>query len=107
MRRFSKIGKHISSEIKYWRNGLSLLKKTQHEKRYDSWIPLESGGRIYKKEIIARNGSSWMTVYLQEVDEKEMVVRFWQEIYNEKKELIEIHEKFPVDKGHVVIKKED
>ena len=55
---------------------------------------------------MARNGSGWKAVYLQEVDEKESVVRFWQEIYNENNELVEIHEKYPEDKGHVIIKKE-
>ncbi len=35
-----------------------------------------------------------------------MVVNFWQEIYNDKNELVEIHEKYPIDKGHVSIQKE-
>jgi hypothetical protein len=85
---------------------MSESKRKQHEKRYDSWTTLESKGRLYRKEIIARNGSGWKAVYLQEVDEKESVVRFWQEIYNEKNELVEIHEKYPEDKGHVIIQKE-
>jgi hypothetical protein len=34
------------------------------------------------------------------VDEKEATRRFWQEIYDENGTLVEIHEKFPVDKGH-------
>ena len=85
---------------------MSNVKQKQHEKRYDSWTTLNSKGRLYRKEIIARNGSGWKAVYLQEVDEKESVVRFWQEIYNENNELVEIHEKYPEDKGHVIIKKE-
>jgi hypothetical protein len=28
------------------------------------------------------------------------LLRFWQEVYDETGGLIEIHEKFPVDKGH-------
>ena len=26
--------------------------------------------------------------------------RFWQEVYDDHGKLVEIHEKFPVDKGH-------
>lgn len=31
---------------------------------------------------------------------KEETIKFYQEVYNEKGNLIEIHEKFPVDKSH-------
>jgi len=31
---------------------------------------------------------------------QETTVRFWQEIYDEQGALVELHEKFPVDKGH-------
>jgi hypothetical protein len=34
------------------------------------------------------------------VDAAEATVRFWQEIYDDRGKLAEIHEKFPVDKGH-------
>jgi len=37
---------------------------------------------------------------MKEVDEKENTVRFWQEIYDERGVLVEIHEKHPEDKGH-------
>ena len=30
----------------------------------------------------------------------EITVRFWQEIYDDQGTLVEIHEKYPVDKGH-------
>jgi hypothetical protein len=42
----------------------------------------------------------WRARYLKEVDADETILRFWQEIYDETGGLIEIHEKFPVDKGH-------
>lgn len=38
--------------------------------------------------------------FLKEVDSEEKVVRFWQEIYNERGLLVERHEKYPVDRGH-------
>ena len=34
----------------------------------------------------------------------EVTIRFWQEIYDENDELIEVHEKFPTDKGHQKVK---
>jgi len=37
---------------------------------------------------------------LKETDGDEITLRFWQEIYDEKRNLREIHEKYPVDKGH-------
>ncbi|HEX9664089.1 MAG TPA: hypothetical protein VGB27_17505 [Candidatus Binatia bacterium] len=38
--------------------------------------------------------------YLKEVDAEEVTLRFWQEIYDEQGKLVELHEKYPVDKGH-------
>jgi len=38
--------------------------------------------------------------YCKEVDRQENTVRFWQEIFDETGRLREIHEKFPVDRGH-------
>lgn len=37
---------------------------------------------------------------MKEVNANEETTRFFQEIYDEKGVLSEIHEKFPVDKGH-------
>ena len=38
--------------------------------------------------------------YLKEVDYKEVTIKFWQEVYGEENTLREIHEKYPIDKGH-------
>jgi len=38
--------------------------------------------------------------YTDAVDSREATLGFWQEIYDEQGKLREIHEKFPVDKGH-------
>ncbi|HEY2330115.1 MAG TPA: hypothetical protein VGI63_09930 [Verrucomicrobiae bacterium] len=37
---------------------------------------------------------------MKEVDANELTVKLWQEIYDEQGKLVEVHEKFPVDKGH-------
>jgi len=34
------------------------------------------------------------------VDATEKIVKFWQEIYDTGGQLVEIHEKYPVDTGH-------
>jgi len=34
------------------------------------------------------------------VDANNNTVRFWQEIYDDQGTLVEVHEKYPVDKGH-------
>jgi len=72
--------------------------RQQNEKKYGKWQELPDGGRRYQVEITGRLG--WRACYLKEVNAAETTVRFWQEIYDDKGKLIEIHEKFPVDKGH-------
>lgn len=37
---------------------------------------------------------------MKEVDAEENTVRFWQEIYDDTGKLVEVHEKYPVDRGH-------
>jgi hypothetical protein len=46
--------------------------------------------------------AAWAGVraYCKEVDALETTIRFWQEIYDERGVLVEIHEKYPVDTGH-------
>jgi hypothetical protein len=41
-----------------------------------------------------------MARYVEKVDEKEVTIAFWQEIYDQQGVMIEIHEKYPIDKGH-------
>lgn len=72
--------------------------RAQNEKKFDHWIDLPGGGRRYWLDVTGRLG--WRARYLKEVDGQENTVRFWQEIYDDQGNLVEIHEKFPVDKGH-------
>jgi len=55
----------------------------------DGGIEWMSGGRL-----------GWLARYWKEVDANETTLRFWQEIYDDQGNLVEIHEKFPIDKGH-------
>jgi hypothetical protein len=72
--------------------------RAQNEKKYGRWEELAGGGRRYRLEVAGRLG--WSAHYLKEVDSSETTVRFWQEIYDDNGRLVEVHEKYPVDKGH-------
>ena len=72
--------------------------RTQNEKKFGQWEDLPDGGRRYWLDVLGRQG--WRARYLKEVDADEKTLRFWQEIYDEHGKLSEIHEKYPVDKGH-------
>ena len=74
-------------------------KRKENEKKFKDWKNLSNGGRIYFIETEGRFG--WKAAYLKEVNFEEETIRFWQEIYNEEGILVEIHEKYPVDKGHI------
>ena len=72
--------------------------RSQNERKFEHWEALPNGGRRYWRDVDGRNG--WRARYIKEVTEDEATVRFWQEIYDDTGKLVEIHEKFPVDKGH-------
>ncbi len=72
--------------------------RAQNEKKFGHWEELPGGGRRYRLDVTGRLG--WRARYFKDVDANETTVRFWQEIYDDTGKLAEIHEKFPVDKGH-------
>ena len=72
--------------------------RTQNEKKFGHWDELPGGGRRYWLDVSGRLG--WRARYLKEVDAQESPRRFWQEIYDDQGKLVEVHEKYPVDKGH-------
>ena len=78
-------------------------KRLSNENEFNSWSDKKDGGRIYSFEILGRFG--WISRYLKETDENENTIKFWQEIYDEEGNLKEIHEKYPVDKGHKKLKR--
>jgi hypothetical protein len=73
-------------------------KRRQNEKKFGSWEELSDGGRRYWYEVKGRHG--WKARYVKEVDADEATLRFYQEIYDDRGELVEIHEKYPIDTGH-------
>jgi hypothetical protein len=72
--------------------------RSHNEKKFGRWEDLSGGGRRYQLEVSGRHG--WVARYFKEVDADETTLRFWQEIYDDTNQLVEIHEKFPVDRGH-------
>ena len=72
--------------------------RAQNEKKFRQWEDLRGGGRRYWVDVQGRHG--WRARYLKEVDANEKTMRFWQEIYDGDGRLIEIHQKYPVDRGH-------
>ena len=72
--------------------------RSQNERKFGQWNDLPDGGRRYRLDVRGRSG--WLARYLKEVDAKETTMRFWQEIYDGSGKLVEVHEKFPVDKDH-------
>ena len=72
--------------------------RAENEKKFGQWEETPGGGRRYWINIRGRLG--WRARYLKEVDASETTLRFWQEIYDENGKLSEIHEKYPLDKGH-------
>ncbi len=73
-------------------------KRRKNESEYESWEERKGGGRIYSFEVHGKSG--WKAKYIKEVDSEEVTLTFYQEIYDESGVLREIHEKYPVDKGH-------
>ena len=72
--------------------------RAQNEKKFRNWEDLAGGGRRYWLDVLGRLG--WRARYLKEVNAEEVTLRFWQEICDDEGRLVEVHEKYPVDKGH-------
>jgi hypothetical protein len=79
-------------------------KRQLNERKFPYWEKLPDSGRKYWLEVKGRHG--WKARYVKEVDAMEETVKFYQEIYDNKGNLIEVHEKFPVDSGHRKTKEE-
>ncbi|MFY9826836.1 MAG: hypothetical protein WAM82_36110 [Thermoanaerobaculia bacterium] len=79
-------------------------KRLVNERKFGHWEDLPGGGRRYWYDVPGRMG--WMARYVKTVDGDENTLRFLQEIYNEQGDLVEVHEKYPEDKGHQKIESE-
>ena len=73
-------------------------KRKQNEKKFGAWEELPGGGRRYFYEVQGHHGR--IARYVKEVSPSEQTIRFYQAIYNNAGQLVEIHEKYPIDTGH-------
>lgn len=80
---------------------MDINKRQENEKKFSNFDELPDGNRQYWFEVIGRMG--WKARYIKIVDQEEVTISFRQEIYNENGILVEIHEKYPIDKGHLKI----
>ena len=78
-------------------------KRRKNEKEYSTWTELENGGRIYVKKVNAGDKSGNFAQYEKKVDQNEKTITFVQKIIDKSGNVLEIHEKFPIDKGHIVL----
>ena len=76
-------------------------KRRQNENKFNAWHELAEGGRQYFYKVHGKHG--WSARYVKEVDKTEQTIKFYQEIFNEHGQLVEIHEKYPVNKGHIKV----
>lgn len=72
--------------------------RKQNERRYENWQELPDGGRRYWHDL-SDNKGGWAR-YVKIVDANEVTLSIVQEVYNAKGQLIAIHEKYPIDRGH-------
>ena len=72
--------------------------RAANERKFPFWEELPDGGRRYWIDVAGRRG--WLARYVKEVDAHERIRRFRQEIYDDRGDLVEVHEKYPVDRGH-------
>ena len=82
----------------------ALTKRSDNERKFSNWEDLPGGNRRYWQDVLGRHG--WRARYVKIVDSSENTISFYQEIYDERGELFEVHEKFPFDRGHRRVKGE-
>lgn len=73
-------------------------KRSQNENKFGAWEELSNGARRYWLDVPGHSG--WSARYVKEVDEQENTTAFRQEIYDDEGRLVEVHEKYPIDRGH-------
>ncbi len=84
---------------------MNTKKQEDNKKKFPHCEVLPDSLIKYWFEIEGRNG--WKARYVKIVDSNEVTISFSQEIYDGNGILVEIHEKYPVDKGHIKLENHD
>jgi hypothetical protein len=72
--------------------------REENEKTFTNWVDNSDGTRTYWYNVKGKHG--WYARYVKIVNTSETTLNYRQEIYDYTGKLIEIHDKYPVDKGH-------
>lgn len=72
--------------------------RRENEKKFGAWEELPNGGRRYSYKVRGRD--DWIARYVKIVDAMEQTLRFYQAIHDSSGKLVEVHEKYPEEKGH-------
>ncbi len=75
-----------------------MASRTENEGKFGEWKDDPDGTRTYWYTVHGKQG--WYAKYIKCVDANERTIFFRQEVYNQNDELVEVHEKYPHDKGH-------
>jgi len=84
-------------------NLLDSNKRKENEQKFPNHKELMDGSRMYWFEIEGRMG--WKARYVKIVNQFEVTISFCQQIYDDNEKLVEVHEKYPIDKGHKKLEK--
>ena len=84
---------------------LQVATRKENEKRFKNWDEISTGGRRYWYD---RKGAvSGFQRIIKIVDVDETTLQLLQEIYDDEGNLIERHQKFPIDTGHEELGKQE
>ena len=98
------MGRADGSPHRFYGKAWSMATRQQTEKDFDHWEDLPDGGRCYWFD---RKSAIWgVQRIVKIVDQNEKTQFLIQEIYNDDGQLVERHQKFPIDTGHEIIKPE-
>lgn len=80
-----------------------MASRKQNEREFRNWEDLPGGGRRYWRDRKGRVRGFQRMIKI--VDADEQTLRVVQEVYNEHDELVEQHQKYPEDTGHMHLEK--
>ena len=76
-----------------------MSKRIKNEGEFEHWSETADEGRKYWFDVVGKSGG--FARYIKYVDKDEITLSFVQEIYDARGMMREIHEKYPIDKGHI------
>lgn len=75
-----------------------MARRKRNERRFKHWEDLPNDARRYWYDSEREDG--FTIRYIKVVNANEQTMALIQEVYDRSGKLVEVHEKFPVDRGH-------